>query len=386
MTKRNTQRPVRHPASRTAWSSGTSGIEWSRRWWTRITKTVLALGALAAAIAAILSLRPSPDLADSARFTAVRVVPQVPLSEYRQRSAVMVPQGQGQGQSLGRQHDGGTQARAAEPSGVSADKPSSPAVFFAVVRRLQSDPTASSQAASATDASASEPSSSDNATSSSAALSSTDTSSTDTSSTDTSSTDTSAPSTTGPLGGPAAGLLSSSVGVKLFPREDTYVLQVVGKVEAQEPSLNLCPAGPASCPVTYIAAANSLDPKGNPVAAAVAAKRVVTILRDARSTGGAGPRAEPLGVVVSADLEVVGLRSKPLLLSWSMWQQGGKKRLFGNWLNRTLAFRLLPTTNDDTTSLDLWVPLPRSPGRYFIRVDLTEDRSLLASADSQPFD
>jgi hypothetical protein len=393
MTKRTTWRPVRHPASRTARSSRTSGIEWGSRWGGRITKTVLTLGALAAAITAILSLRPSSDLADSARFTAIRVVSQVPLSEYRQRSAAMVPKGQGQGQghSLGRRHNRGTQQ--AELAAASADKLSSPAGFFTVVRHLQPDPTTESQTAASTDTSAAEPSSTDNATSPSSASSSTDTSSTDTSSTDTSSTDTSstntsAPSTTGLPATLAVGELSSSVKLNSSRTPNQIqLIRITAKTEAQVDGMKSCLTDLAGCPVAYLIASSALDPKGNPVPAAVAAKRVVTILRDARTTGGpAAPRAEPLGVVVSADLEVVGLRGRPVLLSWSMWQQGGKKRLFGNWLNRTLAFRLLPSSDDDTTSLDLWVPLPRSPGRYFIRVDLTENQSPLASADSQPFD
>jgi hypothetical protein len=380
MTKRATRRPVRHPASRTAGSSGASSIEWARRWWTRITKTVLTLGALAGAIAAILSLWPSPDLADSARFSAVRVVSQVPLSEYRQRSATMVPQGQGH--SLGREYDRGTDIQVAGRARASADQPSSPVRFFAMVRRLQLVPTTGSHTGPATDSSAPEPSSSDNATSPSVAPSSTETSSTVSSITDTS-----APSTTGPPATSAVGDPSSSV---LFNGPGTVNLRrfmrIAEAAEAEVPGLESCVADPAGCPVTYLIVSSALDSKGNPVPAAVAAERVVTILRDARSTGGPGPRAEPLGVVVSADLEVVGLRGKSVLFSWSMWQQGGHKRLFGNWLNRTLAFRLVPTTDDDTTSLDLWVPLPRSPGRYFIRVDLTEGQSPLASADSRPFD
>jgi hypothetical protein len=380
MTKRATRRPVRHPASRTAGSSGTSSIEWARRWWTRITKTVLTLGALAGAIAAILSLWPSPDLADSARFSAVRVVSQVPLSEYRQRSATMVPQGQGH--SLGREHDRGTDIQVAGLARASADQPSSPVRFFAMVRRLHLVPTTGSQTGPATDSSAPEPSSSDNATSPSTAPSSTEISSTVSSTTDTST-----PSTTGPPATSAVGDLSSSVMLNSSGTvNQRQFMKIAEEAEAEVPGLKSCVADPAGCPVTYLIVSSALDPKGNPVPAAVAAKRVVTVFRDARSTGGAGPRAEPLGVVVSADLEVVGLRGKSVLLSWSMWQQGGHKRLFGNWLNRTLAFRLLPTTDDDTTSLDLWVPLPRSPGRYFVRVDLTEGQSPLASADSRPFD
>jgi hypothetical protein len=91
-------------------------------------------------------------------------------------------------------------------------------------------------------------------------------------------------------------------------------------------------------------------------------------------------------VVVTADLELAGLRGRPVLLSWSMWQKGGKVRLFGDWLNSNLAYRLEATSDRDTTSLDLWIPLPKSPGPYLVRVNLTAAQSPLASAESQPFD
>jgi hypothetical protein len=180
-----------------------------------------------------------------------------------------------------------------------------------------------------------------------------------------------------------------------------YTQEVLEFAEARRPGRRLCDvnskANPDDC-IKFIPLIGSLslDPKGNPVAPAVAAERVLELLRDARNSRAEPPegeqptgeesRGEPLGVVITADLELAGLRGKPVLLSWSMWQQGGKKRLYGNWLNRNLAYRLEATTDRDTTSLDLWVPLPRSPGPYFIRVNLTAADSLLASSDSQPFD
>jgi hypothetical protein len=56
-----------------------------RRWWNGVTKAILGAGALASAVAAIVSLWPDPDAADVAKFAAVRVTPEVPFSEYRQR-------------------------------------------------------------------------------------------------------------------------------------------------------------------------------------------------------------------------------------------------------------------------------------------------------------
>jgi hypothetical protein len=96
--------------------------------------------------------------------------------------------------------------------------------------------------------------------------------------------------------------------------------------------------------------------------------------------------AEPLGVVVIADVELVGLRGKPVTLSWSMWQTGGDVRLHGDWLNNNLAYRLKAVTDHDTVTIDLWVPLPRPPGPYLVQVDINAESARLASAHSEPFD
>ncbi|HEY5990857.1 MAG TPA: hypothetical protein VIV12_31345 [Streptosporangiaceae bacterium] len=337
-----------------------------------------------------MALLPSPDPEDSARFTAVHVTSLVPLSEYRQRSAAMVPEGSKRNKGL--QHDHGAQEPVAELALASANKPSLPAGLLTALGRLQTDPTNSSPTDPATDTSAPEPSSSAD----------TATSETATSETATSETATSAPSTTEPpttSDTSDVGVLSPSVSLVVPPalqQENfgAYIDEVRKRAEAQE----VCGANHDSCTdevrkpvVLYLLVANSVDPNGNPVAPDVAAERVVKVLKDGRRTEGeqpqnSQPQGEPLGVVVSADLELVGLRGKPVMLSWSMWQQGGKKRLYGNWLNRNLAYRLEATTDHDTTTLHLWIPLPKSPGPYFIRVTLTAAGSSLAGSNSPPFD
>ena len=57
--------------------------------WKRATTAILTVGALAAAIGAVVSLWPSPDPEDTAQFTTIRTFPGVPLSEYRQRQEVV---------------------------------------------------------------------------------------------------------------------------------------------------------------------------------------------------------------------------------------------------------------------------------------------------------
>lgn len=379
MPKRAARRPARRPSTRTARSSGMPGAESTRRWWNRITKTILTLGALAGAIAAILSLRPSPDPEDSARFTAVHVTSRVPLSEYRQRSAAMVPQGSRR--EKGRQRDRGALAQITEPDWAANDKSPAPAGPFAVVRRLQPDPTTSSPTDPNTDTSAPEPSSPDTTASSSTATSTMDTATTATSTTDTSTLETAGPPAT-----PDAGVLSSSTPFVVpseLKQEDVRKVTTIAfrrakdEVPGCDPNLDGCEQIMSAMGVGH-----ALDLEGNPVAPGVAAERVIKVLKDARTTR----RKEPLGVVVSVDVELAGLRGKPVFLSWSMWQQSGDTRLYGKWLNRNLAYRLEATTDRDTTTFDLWVPLPKPPGPYFIRIQLTANGSARASTDSQPFD
>jgi hypothetical protein len=418
MAKRAARRSARRPSTRTARPSGSPGAEWSRRWWARVTKTVLTLGALAGAITATLALLPSPDPEDSARFTAVHIISLVPLSEYRQRSSAMVPQGSRRKEGLQRDHEGGEPV--AELALAAAGRSSSPVKLLAALSRLQADPTDSSASEPATDTSAPEPPSSDDPASSDTATSDTassDTATWDTATSDdpassdtaTSETTTSAPPTTEPPTTAAtsdAGGSSPSVSFvvpQAFQQGEftTYSQQVLEDVEAEDSSVASCKEHPTDCGLVVVIASASTDQDGNPVSPDVAAERVLKVLREVRRTeggqapgskprshqsGGNKPTGEPLGVVVSADLELIGLRGKPVLLTWSMWQQGGKKRLYGNWLNRNLAYRLEATTDHDTTTLDLWIPLPKLPGRYFIRVNLAADQSPLASADSPSFE
>jgi hypothetical protein len=85
-------------------------------------------------------------------------------------------------------------------------------------------------------------------------------------------------------------------------------------------------------------------------------------------------------------MELAGLRGQPVFLLWSIFQEGGHTSLFGEWLNNFVAYRLEATTNDDTGTVEMWIPLPKLPGPFFIHLSLTTDSASLASTDSNPFD
>jgi hypothetical protein len=126
---------------------------------------------------------------------------------------------------------------------------------------------------------------------------------------------------------------------------------------------------------------------GKPVDPEIAAERLVKLLRNTRRTGGGGSRArEPLGVLVTVNLQLIGLRDQEVLLTWSMLAaRGGAKRLYGDWLNDNLAYRLKAGSNSDSAFEYIWIPLPRSPGPYYVRAELRVDGSPLASQASDPF-
>lgn len=314
--------------------------ERGRPWRTRmdwLSKLILSLGALATAFGAIAALLPSPDPEDSARFTSVRVTPQVALTEYQQRVAgdldspvvLLAAQVPPASESLELIEETATASPAAE-------SPSPPAP-----NRVP-DVTVTS-----------------------------------------------------PLQLGSGILLESSS----LSRED--VNRATGQIMY---SIRICPPDSAECPQGAEAAIDELV-SATPDAESPeqAAERVLDMLAEVRTVataspaaegfdGTAGPTsgpeviAEPVGAVVGLDIELVGLRNRSLLLDWSLWRQGGDARLYGQWLETNPAYRLIPSTQRDTASMDLWVPLPKDPGPYFVRLTLRVDGAPLASADSDPME
>jgi hypothetical protein len=131
-------------------------------------------------------------------------------------------------------------------------------------------------------------------------------------------------------------------------------------------------------------AVRSLDRGRHLVPPSDAARDVVKHLKNVRTN----KVGEELGVQVMADFKLTGLRGQSVVVSWEILQllQGGRPGLSGAWLNRTPVSELVPSTDHDTTTVPLWVPLPQPQGPYIIRVHLTLGPSPLASADSPSVD
>lgn len=333
-----------------------------RRWWNRATATILALGALAAAIGAMLGLRSSvlelrpapepPDPVDSASMK-VRADSPVSLSEAQEWLRARAARGAG---------PGGRETRPVP------------------LRRLQPD--SSSPADPTSDTTAPEPSSSSSDTTASSSGSTSSTPST-----------TDHPTSSGLPTVPSVGIdPPAGIGQEKFNAHLGQVLESAGE-RAPWTIPEGCRAGLYRCVLYSLAGSQAVGPGGDLVEPEVAAERLVELLQNTRTAGEASPGAagsradEPLGVLVTVNLELIGLRDEEVELTWSMLAaRGANKRLYGDWLNDNLAYRLKAGSDRDTAFQYIWIPLPRSPGPYYVRVELTVDGAPLMSEASDPFD
>lgn len=329
-----------------------------RRWWNSVTKSILALGAVASAIGAILSLRPSPDPEDSGSFKSIGVT-RMSISEYQDRSTPLRPAAFGntrQGDSQERRSTQLTVEIAGSSDSVrptpTADAPdsgrSSPPPSGETVSPAEpSGPTE-------TDDGGTTPEPSEREHSETVPPS-----------------DSSQPST--PVG-------------KRLP---LYVGEVTHEVQKLAPPwlcIGCIPGKPVKAAMRSLIAQDPVDPNGEVVEPGVAAERILTVLKQTRTIGGRpGGKAEPVGLRISVNLEVVGLRGEPLFLSWSVLQRSGNTALPKAWRSTNLGYRLQATSDKDSGNVDFWVPMPKARGQYFVSIDLSTKGSRLAAAESPDF-
>ncbi len=140
-------------------------------------------------------------------------------------------------------------------------------------------------------------------------------------------------------------------------------------------------------PSPLVALVDPVDEQGRTVRPATAARRLADRLSATRAERRDDGRKDPVGALVSVDMDLEGLRGQRLLLFWRLFPEAGTRPLPRAWSRPTVAYQLEPGTEHDTASVDLWVPLPRGRGSYVVNLVLTtEDGARLASADTDPVD
>jgi hypothetical protein len=320
-----------------------------RWWWNRVTKTVLGVGALATAVGAVLALFASHATANSAHFASVQLLSPASLSEFEQRSAMSrystaVPR-------VSRPLLAATELDSPPPDGTEVPPTASPV-----------SPVTSPSTSPVVPSGTTEP-----------------------------------PGTASPGPTPSGGSPSTSPSPPV--PSATTPTRTSGEIKTTPPP-NVSPAEvrayacavadradmgtPGDCDQEVVLA-EAMDGRGDALPVKAAARRISGVLGHTRTAIGPHRIAEPVGELVSVDLELIGLKDQPVLLSWSIYQVGGKASLYGNWLHDFAAYRLQASTDDDTGSVLMWVPLPRVPGPYFLRLTLSAYGTSLASDDTGTF-
>ena len=115
-------------------------------------------------------------------------------------------------------------------------------------------------------------------------------------------------------------------------------------------------------------------------------KRVRKVLEGTRTTVSESGKGEPLGVALSFDVTVTGLRGRDVQIYWSMLSADTDQALGRSWLKNTRATTLRPKHETDQFRTDLWLPLPKPEGDYVARVTLLgPEGGRLTSARSRVF-
>ena len=87
-------------------------------------------------------------------------------------------------------------------------------------------------------------------------------------------------------------------------------------------------------------------------------------------TSGSNEYQDPQGYLVSARITLDSLNGEPVLLTWSL----SGATVEGSWTTRNVAYRVTPTTESNTGTVQFWVPKMRESGPYLVNVRLENKR------------
>jgi hypothetical protein len=134
--------------------------------------------------------------------------------------------------------------------------------------------------------------------------------------------------------------------------------------------------------VTYLLSPHS------PVTAMTVAGQMVTLFAGLRKQPPPPTDREPLGVTVNFNVTLTGFRGDSADVRWSLYAEDGGS-VPEEWARNQHVLTLKPRAQQDVESPDFWIPLPppRSRGRrFFVRVGVyDEDGTPRAEKDTEPF-
>jgi hypothetical protein len=114
-------------------------------------------------------------------------------------------------------------------------------------------------------------------------------------------------------------------------------------------------------------------------------KAILSVLRSTRTrSAGSGKRREPLGVAVTFDLTLEGFKGRKVEVRWSLYRGGG--RVATPWLKDHPVLSVKGEADVDRASPEFWVPLPKQRARYFVAIEVFDDKGTkLTRKKTTPF-
>jgi hypothetical protein len=124
---------------------------------------------------------------------------------------------------------------------------------------------------------------------------------------------------------------------------------------------------------------------------------IIAILRGTRTrpvpaSAGLSDRAEgletePVGVIVSVALTLVGLEDEDVSVYWSLYHARDGGRVPRAWLVNRRASTAHADAGTDRRASTFWVPLPKLRGPFYVRLSaVAEDGTVLDYQNTQPFE
>jgi hypothetical protein len=138
----------------------------------------------------------------------------------------------------------------------------------------------------------------------------------------------------------------------------------------------------STCPATRSLYEHALAYYPNPVAAAKEVARAF-----AHSRGEViDHRFHPIGATVLYTVDLVGFAHQEALLVWSLWARGATAPLRKSWLQHVIASEVEPQREDQTVPGRFWVPVPAQPGEYEVHLAVyTSNDVERGEMETEPF-
>jgi hypothetical protein len=138
----------------------------------------------------------------------------------------------------------------------------------------------------------------------------------------------------------------------------------------------------SSCPATRSLYEHALAYYPNPVAAAEEVARAF-----AHSRGEViNHRFHPIGATVLYTVDLVGFAHQEAILVWSLWSRGATAPLTKTWQQHEIASEVEPQREDQTVPGRFWVPVPARGGEYEVHLSVyTSDGVERGEMETEPF-